>query len=102
MSYSAADFINDIENMAGDYDVPEVEADELEDCDPEIDEGDALRVLAERVGRGFSQRADSIWAAQLALALIKDTWVADHGNEQVGIAWGALHNALVDAGVSDG
>ena len=38
-------------------------------------------------------------AAHLALQLIKDTWIAEHGNEQVGRAWGALHAALCKAGV---
>ena len=36
-------------------------------------------------------------ACELALALVKDTWIADHGSEQVGIAWGALHTAILKA-----
>jgi hypothetical protein len=37
---------------------------------------------------------DLVAACTLALALIKDTWIAEHGNEQVGMAWGALESAL--------
>lgn len=33
-------------------------------------------------------------ACELALALIKDTWIEDHGNPQVGKAWGALADAI--------
>lgn len=55
MSYSAADFVNDCESMCDDFAVPEVRASDLPDCDPEADEGDALRLLAERIGRGLYQ-----------------------------------------------
>jgi hypothetical protein len=37
---------------------------------------------------------DLLAAAQLALALIRDHWIEDHGSEQVGRAWGALHDAI--------
>jgi hypothetical protein len=33
-------------------------------------------------------------AATLALALIKDHWIEQHGNQQVGEAWGALESAI--------
>ena len=33
-------------------------------------------------------------AARKALALIKDTWIEDHGQRQVGEAWGSLADAL--------
>lgn len=36
-------------------------------------------------------------AAQRALFLIKDTWIVEHGNEQVGEAWGALERAIAKA-----
>ena len=42
----------------------------------------------------LQQRDELAAAARLALALIKDTWIPDHGCEQVGIAWGALEAAL--------
>jgi hypothetical protein len=37
---------------------------------------------------------DLLAAAQLALQLIRDTWIEEHGSEQVGRAWGALHDAI--------
>ena len=36
-------------------------------------------------------------AAKLALALIKDTWIEEHGQRQVGEAWGALESAISNA-----
>ncbi|MDF1551898.1 MAG: hypothetical protein P1P84_02495 [Deferrisomatales bacterium] len=33
-------------------------------------------------------------AAERALALIRDTWIMEHGNPQVGKAWGALEAAI--------
>jgi len=33
-------------------------------------------------------------ACEKALALIKNTWIEEHGNPEVGMAWGALHDAL--------
>lgn len=32
-------------------------------------------------------------AMSLALKLIKDTWIEEHGNRQVGMAWGALEQS---------
>lgn len=37
---------------------------------------------------------DLLEAARLALQLIKDTWIEEHGNQQVGMAWGALEQAI--------
>lgn len=39
-------------------------------------------------------RDDVLTALKLALQLIEDTWIKDHGNEQVGNAWGALVSAI--------
>jgi hypothetical protein len=36
-------------------------------------------------------------AAKLAFNLIKNTWVVEHGNPQVGEAWGALELAIFNA-----
>ena len=36
-------------------------------------------------------------ACKLALALIKDHWPYEHGNPQVGDAWGALETAIAEA-----
>jgi hypothetical protein len=36
-------------------------------------------------------------AAKLALALIKDNWTENHGNQQVGKTWGALELAISNA-----
>ena len=36
-------------------------------------------------------------ASQLALALIKDNWIEEDGNEQVGRAWQALDAAIAKA-----
>jgi hypothetical protein len=33
-------------------------------------------------------------ACTIALALVRDTWIADHGSESVGRAWGALDAAI--------
>lgn len=47
---------------------------------------------------GLVSAAPDLWiAAALALQLIQDTWTDDHGNEQVGQAWGALARALAQA-----
>lgn len=37
---------------------------------------------------------DLLNAAKLALDLIKATWAYEHGNKQVGEAWGALESAI--------
>lgn len=45
---------------------------------------------------GLVSAAPDLWiAAGLALLLIQDTWIEDHGNPQVGQAWGALERSLV-------
>ena len=36
-------------------------------------------------------------AAEKALDLIKATWIEEHGNRQVGEAWGLLETAIADA-----
>ena len=36
-------------------------------------------------------------AALMALRLIKDTWIEEHGNRQVGMTWGALEQAIAKA-----
>lgn len=56
MTYSCADFVDDCEQNANVYGVPPGNAARLEDCDPETNEGDALRVLAERVARAMYDR----------------------------------------------
>ena len=33
-------------------------------------------------------------ACRLALALVKDTWIYEHGSESVGNVWGALAHAI--------
>ena len=37
---------------------------------------------------------DLLKAAHLALALIKDTWIEEHGNPQVGDVWKALADSI--------
>lgn len=57
--------------------------------------GDMYRVEdAAFIVKSANAHHDLVAACTLALALIKDTWVAEHGNEQVGMAWGALESAL--------
>lgn len=41
---------------------------------------------------------DLLAAATVALALIKDHWIEEHGQRQVGDAWGALESAIAKAG----
>lgn len=57
LRYSPEMCINDIEEMLEQYGGPtETEALEaLEDCDPENNDGDDLRVLAERVGQALRE-----------------------------------------------
>jgi hypothetical protein len=49
---------------------------------------------AEANARLIAAAPDLLAAAQLALQLIRDTWIEEHGSEQVGRAWGALHDAI--------
>jgi hypothetical protein len=51
MSYSCADFVNDCDNNADTYGVPEASHEDLEDCVSD----ETLRILAERVARAMSQ-----------------------------------------------
>ena len=45
---------------------------------------------------GLVSATPDLWiAAGLALQLIQDTWIENHGNPQVGQAWGALEHSLV-------
>ena len=41
--------------------------------------------------------ADLLTAAKMALALIKDTWVFEHGQKNVGQAWGSLEYSIHNA-----
>ena len=51
---------------------------------------------------GLVTAAPDLWiAAALALQLIQDTWIEDHGNEQVGQACGALERALAQADIPE-
>jgi hypothetical protein len=51
---------------------------------------------------GLVTAAPDLWiAAALALQLIQDTWIEEHGNEQVGQAWGALERALAQADIPE-
>ena len=51
---------------------------------------------------GLVSAASDLWiAAALALQLIQDTWIEEHGNEQVGLAWGALERALAQADIPE-
>lgn len=43
---------------------------------------------------GPEDKALAVVACRKALSLIKDTWIEDHGNQQVGEAWGALDRFL--------
>ena len=60
-------------------------------------------IIINRMGHPLDARKvcesynDLLDAAELALKLIKDTWIESHGNEQVGIAWGKLHTAIAKA-----
>lgn len=68
MSYSACDFLESCDQIAADYDAPEVTREEWNELSGEdIDEDewedycegeDGQRVLAERIGRAVSQRKD--------------------------------------------
>ena len=51
---------------------------------------------------GLVSAAPDLWiASALALKLIQDTWIEEHGNEQVGLAWGALERALAQADIPE-
>jgi hypothetical protein len=83
MSYSAADFVQDIEGIAADRDVPPMTFkeycektgydvsdgfDEDGDSEDEESEGEAgLRVLTERIDNALAQRLDLLRACELAL-----------------------------------
>jgi hypothetical protein len=72
MTYSASDFVDDCEQNCMTYEAPEVNASELEECEPDLYEGDGLRLIAERVARAMSQRRSLLAAAREALALLEN------------------------------
>lgn len=61
--------------------------------------GPNLNPLRETVENARLKAAapDLLVAARIALQLIRDTWIEDHGSEQVGDAWGALESAIKKA-----
>jgi hypothetical protein len=48
-------------------------------------------------GQVLAAAPELLAACQLALQLIRDTWIEDHGNRAVGAAWEALAAAIAAA-----
>ena len=62
--------------------------------------GEGIAEMGERTPRNLANARliaaapDCYAACELALQLIKDNWIEEHGNDQVGREWEALASAL--------
>lgn len=61
------------------------------------DREDALPLFV-TIADAINGHGELVRACQLALHLIRETWIEDHGSAIVGDAWGALESALEKVG----